>query len=225
MAQTTSELWKQLYEAKNTEREYAHEINGVWYGEDAEIASSVSGELYEALTIGNAACAKLSLEILAENIPRGAEIKRYVRLKNGAEVSEWLPKGTFYASKRYDDDGYWTIEAFDAMRKADADYLPNTITDTWPKAMADVVTEIAESMGVEIDERTSINAAYMLQMPVGYTKREVLAHIAAAHGGNFIITGAGALLLVPLLSAPAETSHLITEHGSAMTFGGVRIVV
>lgn len=225
MAQTTSELWRQLYESKNTEREYAHEINGVWYGNDAEEASSVKNELFEAFGIGRATCAQLSLEIYAADIPKGAEIKRYVRLVNGAEVSEWLPKGTFYSASRHEEDGYWTIEAYDAMHKADATYLPDEINDTWPKPMDDAVAEIAANIGVEIDSRTTINPAYMLQMPIGYTQREILAHIAAAHGGNFIISDAGKLLLVPLISAPAETSHLITEHGSAITIGGVRIVV
>lgn len=225
MAQTTSELWRKLYEAKNTEREYAHEINGVWYGDGAEVASSVKNELFETFGIGRATSAQLSLEILADDIPKGAEIKRCVRLVNGAEVSEWLPKGTFYAASRDEDDGYWTIEAFDAMTKANAKYLPDEINDTWPKPMPDVVAEIAANIGVEIDSRTVINPAYMLQMPIGYTQREILAHIAAAHGGNFIISDAGALLLVPLLSAPAETSYLINEHGSAIVVGGVRIVV
>ena len=49
--------------------------------------------------------------------------------------------------------------------------------------------------------------------------------IAAAHGGNWHMSDAGRLRLVPLLSAPAESSLLVTEHGDAILFGGVRILV
>ena len=225
MAQTTSELWKQLLEMDHTIIEYAHEINGVWYDADSETASSVSNDLFAEVGIGNANCAKLELNIFAEEIPKGAQIKRYIRLKNGDTVSEWLPKGTYYANRRANDDGYWTIEAFDAMLKTEQDFLPATITDTWPRAMTEVANDISTAIAVPIDARTYINPAYTLPMPVGYTMRQVLGHIAAAHGGNWIITANEELCLVPLLSAPAETSNLVTERGQSILFGGVRIIV
>ena len=55
--------------------------------------------------------------------------------------------------------------------------------------------------------------------------REVLAEIAVANAGNWIITDAGKLLLVPLNSIPAETHYLVTEYGYAITFGGTRILL
>ena len=58
-----------------------------------------------------------------------------------------------------------------------------------------------------------------------YSIRQELQWIAAAHGGNWIITGEGKLLLVPLLSMPEETSRLVTEYGDAITLGGVKIRV
>lgn len=232
MAQTTSPLWKELLALNGTAREYAFDINGSWYGpeEDAEVSHSVSSELYSEFGIGNAASAKLSLVIWADDIPKGSTIRRYVRLRYGDQVSEWLPKGVFYASRRPDDDGYWSIEAFDAMRKADVEWKPDASLN-FPMSMPDAVTEFARIMGVEIDSRTVLNEAYYINYPdTGTTIRNELCWIAAAHGGNFILTDAGALRLVPLVSIPAEPeemteSVLVTEDGFAITFGGVRIIV
>lgn len=81
-------------------------------------------------------------------------------------------------------------------------------------------------MQVEIDSRTVLNPAYAIDHPANnYTIRDELCFIAAAHGGNWIMTGEGKLLLVPLLSIPEETSFLVTEYGSAITLGGVKLLV
>ena len=58
-----------------------------------------------------------------------------------------------------------------------------------------------------------------------YMRRDALRDIAAAHGGNWYMSDAGKLRLVPLISFPAETNLLVTEYGSALVFGGVRILV
>ena len=60
---------------------------------------------------------------------------------------------------------------------------------------------------------------------IGYEGSEALGRIAVANAGNWTITDEGKLLLVGLNSMPAETHYLITETGSAITFGGVRILV
>lgn len=225
MAQETSELWKALWETKGTRLEYGFDINGVWYGQEAEISHSVESGLYESFGIGNATTAKLTLTILADDIPRAATIKRYIRLVNGEQVSEWIPKGIFFANRRTEDDGVWTVEAFDAMRKAENVWEPRQDL-VFPMTMPDAVGEFARLMGCEIDQRTSLNAAYTIDYPANdYTIRQELQFIAAAHGGNWIVTGEGKLLLVPLLSMPEETNYLVTERGAAITLGGVRILV
>lgn len=225
MAQSTSELWKTLLALHGTVREYAFDIDGVWYGPESEMQHSAENALYEEFGIGNAYNAILALKIVADSIPRSATIKRYVRLRNENQVSEWLPKGVFFVNKRSEEDGVWEVEAFDAMCKAEQKYLPDVVQSDWPIPMSDAVNEIAERMGVSIDARTVINSAYMLQYPVDYTMRQVLGHIAAAHGGNWVITDVGELYLVPLLSAPDETHYLVNEYGEAITFGGARILV
>lgn len=225
MAQTTSQCWKDLFRKSGTTREYSFEINGVFYGPEAEISHSVERNLFDDFGIGNAINSVLKLKILANSIPRGATIKRQIRLANGDEHSEWIPKGTFFASRRAKDGDVWEITAYDAMCKAEQIYIPEVDIGVWPRSMSVVVAEIAERMGVSVDPRTGINNSYALQYPAEYTMRQVLGEIAAAHGGNWVMTDDNKLLLLSLLSAPEETNNLVNNYGDAITFGGVRIIV
>lgn len=220
MGQTVSQQWVTLWNRKNTRREYAFEIAGVWYGGEREVEHSGDGALYEDFGIGNAYTASLTLSLYAEDIPRGAEIRRYVRLVNGDEVSEWLPKGIFFANRRTEDDGYWTIEAFDSMRKAEVVWEPDQSL-RFPLSMQDAAVEFARLMDVTLDPRTVLSREYTIDYPANeYTIRDELVFIAAAHGGNWVISDAGQLLLVPLCSAPKETYHLVNERGAAIVLGG-----
>lgn len=225
MAQQTSELWKTLWRTRNTVKEYKFEINDVEYGPNAEVKHSYSNGIFDTFGIGNAYTASLTLGLFTDNVPRAATIKRYVRLRNGEQVSEWLPKGTFFTNTRSDDDGYWTIEAYDSMRKAEVVWAPDQSFE-FPLSMPAAATEFARILGVELDPRTVLNANYTIDYPANdYTIRNELCFIAAAHGGNWIITDENRLYLVPLLSAPAETNYLVEEYGDAITFGGDRILV
>ena len=225
MGQTTSALWRELLNTPGTEREYKFDIDGVIYGKDAEVSNSVESQLFEEFGIGNACCATLKLSLITDNIPRGATIKRYLRLVNGDMATEWIPKGVFFTNRRSCDGDYWEIEAYDAMRKADIVWNPDQSLE-FPMTMPDAVNVFCQLMGVELDSRTTLNSSYTIDYPANdYTIRNELCFIAAAHGGNWIITDAGKLLLVPLLSMPTETNNLITERGIAITFGGVRILV
>lgn len=225
MGQTTSALWRDLLYKPGTEREYKFIINGVEYGKDAEVSHSVESQLFEEFGIGNACCATLKLAVIADNIPRGATINRYLRLANGTQATAWIPKGVFFTNKRSRDGDYWEVEAYDAMRKADVVWEPNQSL-TFPMSMPTAVNLFCQMMGVKLDKRTVLNSAYTIDYPSNdYTIRNELCFIAAAHGGNWIMTDEGNLLLVPLLSMPEETNYLITEHGDAITFGGVRILV
>lgn len=233
MAQQTSALWRTLWRTPGTTKEYQFDIAGKIYGPDVEVTHSVDSGLYEQFGIGNATAAKLTLSLFADTIPKAAVIKRYIRLRNGAQVSEWLPKGRFFTNRRSEEDGCWTIEAFDAMRKAEQSWEPDQSLE-FPLSMPAAVLEFARIMGVEIDPRTILNPAYAIDYPASdpdsengdyYSIRQELQWIAAAHGGNWVITDEGKLLLIPLLSIPPETSYLVTEHGDAITLGGVKLLV
>lgn len=225
MAQETSSLWKALLRTKGTKKEYQFDINGTVYGPEREVEHSVDAELYEEFGIGNAATAKLTLKLYADSVPRAATIRRYVRLKNGSQATEWLPKGVFFTNRRSEEDGQWTVEAFDAMRKAERVWTPDQSL-TFPMTAPNAVAEIARIMQVQVDPRTQLDPSYTIDYPANdYTLRDELRFIAAAHAGNWVVTGEGELLLVPLLSAPPETFYLVTEYGEPITFGGVRILV
>lgn len=225
MAQNTSALWKTLLRSKTVTKEYGFDIAGTWYGPEQEVSHTVESGLYEQFGIGNAATAKLTMSLFADDIPRAAAIKRYIRLRDGEQVSEWLTKGTFFTNRRAEDGGYWTVEAYDAMRKAEAVWAPDQSL-TFPMTMTAAAAEFARIMEVELDPRTVLNPAYTIDYPANdYTIRDELRFIAAAHGGNWIMTDEGKLLLVSLLSIPPETSYLVTEYGSAITLGGVKILV
>lgn len=225
MAIETSNLWKELLRTAGTEKEYQFDIDGIIYGSSAEISHHVTNGLFDDMGIGNARTATLSLTLVADSIPRGATIKRYVRLRNGESVSEWIPKGVFFANRRSEDDGIWEIEAYDAMRKAEQVWVPDQSL-VFPLPVPAAVSEIVRIIGVNIDSRTTLDPSYTIDYPANEdTLRDELCYIAAAHAGNWIMTDAGELYLVPLISAPPETNYLVSEFGDVITFGGVRILV
>ena len=223
MAQKTSDLWKTLWYSSGTRQEFGFDINGVWYGPEAEVQHSVDSGLFESFSIGNAATAKLTLKLFASSVPRAAVIKRFVRLRNKNQVSEWLPKGVFFTNRRSEEDGLWTIEAFDAMRKAEQRWQPrqNLI---FPLDMYSASLALAQAIETSLDGRSVLNPAFTIDYPADYTIRDQLRYIAAAHGGNWIVTDEGNLLLVSLDSIREESNYLVTEYGAAIVFGGVRIL-
>lgn len=111
-----------------------------------------------------------------------------------------------------------SIHGFDAMLKAEADYPSG---GTYPMLDKNVVSRIATAMGITVDSRTlsELNKGYLLELPVGYSMREVLSYIASMYCGNFIINDAGQLRLIGLNSIPPETNYLIDNSGFAITFG------
>ena len=225
MGQNVSELWKTLWNMRNTRHEYAFEISGVWYGSDHEVEHSADGALFEDFGIGNAYIASLALGLYANDVPKGAEIRRYVRLVNGDIVSEWLPKGVFFAKERKEDGVFWNVSAMDAMRKADIVWKPDQSL-VFPLPMRAAVNEFCRIMGVELDDRSVISEEYTIDYPANdYTIRNELEFIAAAHGGNFIMSEVGKLRMLPLISAPKETNHLVNERGAAILIGGAAILV
>lgn len=223
--QSVNELWRTLRALPDTEIEWRFDINGVTYGPENEVSHDANHALFSEFGFGNATCGGLNLQLYADNIPKGAEIKRFCRLVNGAQVSEWLPMGVYYINRRSEEDGYWEIEAFDNMRKAEKVWEPDQSL-TFPMPMDEAVAEICRVLGFTLDSRTTLSHAYTLDYPESeQTYRRTLQMIAAAHGGNFVFTGEGKLRLVPLISLPEESFYLVDQNGNPITFGGQRITV
>ena len=201
--QTTSALWKQLWAGGNARLETVAEIGGVDY---TAISAPVIQRalMQDGLSVGNAVSASCRLTVrTADALPRSASVVVRMRLTDGTQASEWLHAGTFYISHRSRDavTGLTTLECYDALLKGNATYEPGGV---WPRSMAAVAAEIAAALGLQMDARNVLatGSAYMLDEPeTGSTVNDVLKAIAAANGANWIVTPAGRLRLVPLVSA------------------------
>lgn len=231
--QTTSELYKSILKNPDHEKEVKLNIAGVEHEMGKIVSCSVSGGLFPDPGIGNCASRQIDLEVFPIGTPpRQAKIQAFVRLVYEEQVSEWLPKGVFFASKRQTNKltGALKITGYDAMLKAEQTWLTAEYdAENWPMNQAEAVADIAYRMGVEVDSRTVLSTEYPVEYPVGengdLTMREVLAGIAVSNAGNWVITDAGKLRLIGYMDIPAETNYLVAEDGNAITFGGVRILV
>ena len=231
--QSTSEIWKTLLSQIGHEKEVKLNIAGVEYSQKNIVSVKTSGALYDKLSIGNCVSRQISLQIIPiSDIPRQAKIKVFVRLKFGNVTSEWLQKGEFFFSTRNTDkrSGIMSVEGYDAMLKAEQDWL-STLPDStnWPMPAIDAVNDICAKIGVTLDSRTQLSNDYQVGYPVGengnLTMREVLSYVAIANAGNFCITDRGELLLIGLTDFPPETYYLITDNGEPIIFGGDRIIL
>lgn len=237
--QNTSELFQTILKNPLCVVQNKVTIAGKDYLDDKIESLSTSGSMFSSAgpCIGSSVSRTIEVTLKTDgsSIPRAAEIDVFIRLvllnSTGAvkSASEWIPKGVFYIDTReLDASGEWiSIHGYDAMLKGEQTFLDqaNGETGLWPQSMSAVASACADKMGVEIDERTVISSTYTISYPTDYTCRELLQYIAAAHGGNWIITDAGKLRLVTLGDIPAETSLLVDEDGNYITFGGDRIYV
>lgn len=206
--------------------QYKIDIAGTVYAMGDIRSARLEAPLFDRLSVGNACSAELEITIWPKaDIPKMAKITPYVLLKDGIT---WYPMGVFYTDTRAAQGTALNIVAYDAMMGAEAVWKPAEDLK-FPLSMPAAAEVIATEMGVELDNRTVLNSSYTVDYPVeGQTLRETLMAIAAANGGNWIITNEGKLLLIPLFgeaSSSTETSYLVTEDGYAITFGGVKITV
>lgn len=176
------------------------------------------------LSVGNSIAATLNLSILTDDqITSDMPITIMGRLTNGKQTSEWKEFGTFYIDQRNTSfEGLLTVTCYDSMLKANQAYLGSGDTSaSWPKTQKAVVEEIAYRLGVGIDPRTKINTGtdYIVPYPENKTMLDVLSGIAACHGGNWIITEENLLRLVPLITAPDDTFHVIDQDYETIKTG------
>lgn len=240
--QAVSDLYKELIQDPRHVKEARLNVAGVDHEALEDIWSiSTSGALFSTISIGGTVSREIDAEFIPKvSIPRTAEVRPYIRVRLGEQVSEWIPKGVFYIDTRKPDDvtGVLTIHGYDAILLHGGEvYLAEGDVGTWPRAADVVVNDLAARFGLELDERTVIDPDILVSFPNDWTCRELLGYIGAAHGGNWTITDAGKLRLVPLWSIPdydpdepdepdtPETSLLIDESDNYITFGGVRIIV
>ena len=193
-------------------------INGTVYGQDKLVYSAGGGNGAPRLTrqmfsgtqpeVGRAVSAQFTCAVMEASsaIPRMASVVPAYRIAAGSSTSEWITLGTFYIDTRQTDKvtSALLLTCYDRMLVADGaggkSYADLTGFDEWPQTMAAVVNEIAGIIGISVDARTTIRTGtgYNVEYPNDLTMREVLQQIAAAHAGNWCITPANSLRLVPL---------------------------
>lgn len=226
-----SELYKRLLRDPGHRKEMRVNVAGEDYGQGRILSLETSGGVFSEPDIGG--CASRQIDLVLRNpgdIPRSACMRVFTRLVAGSEASEWIPKGVFFIATRLQDriTGSLEIHGFDAMRRAGAVWQIDPYAN-WPMPEREAVEDIAAQMGVEVDPRTVLSGGF----PVGYpvdengdlTMQDILEGIAVSECGNWVMSDEGKLLLLRLGDIPAETNHLVTEFGEAITFGGVRILV
>lgn len=141
----------------------------------------------------------------------------------------WIPKGTFWINTREEDPlmNTVTFHCVDAMMFGEQDFIPEDSNlplwnDETMRTVANMCVQKinASTTGVNVvfDNPNDIQntAPYILNAPpVGYTVRQILSGIAAAHGGNFIITPQNHLRFIPLI--PTDTEVDIQTNVSNFT--------
>ena len=228
--QEVSELYKRLRQDPGVWKEIKIEVGGETYGEDRIIELRIFGGLFMegTLCVGSAVSKQIVLVIREPgDIPRMAELKPYYRLVKGEEASEWVQKGIYYINTREPENAENTlrIEGFDGMMKSEIIWEPDQ-TLIFPMSQRAAALHIAGLMGVELENPEDIREDYYVDYPANeYTQRNILQFIAAAHGGNFTVTDQGNLRLVQINMLEPETDYLVTETGSAILIGGVRLIV
>lgn len=221
--QTVPNNWNDVF-AIDHKTEFKAVINGITYTYSQIKSAQITKSMMDKLTIGQATSAMLDMVFRPQGtIPTAAKIECYVRLANYepttaitdeasniiktddgyvlasaySVITDWIPFGTFYIDTRETAaNGLMTITAYDRMLAAEQSF-PSTAGSM---TMSVAVAYIAAAIGVDVDSRNQI-APYSIDSPVGlYTMREVLSGIAAASGGNFVITENNKLRLIRIAS-------------------------
>lgn len=196
--------------------EYSVKIGDVTYEMDRLRSVTLHRALFDKFSVGNAWAAEIEIQFQPNaEPPRMGRILPYVKKQDDGQGNEQDDEqsaestqlGVYYIDERSSESGIMTLVGYDSMLKSGFTYGGSEEAEEWPRSMESVAEEISGRMGVEMD--ADLDNSLMMEYPDGYTGREILCGIAAAHGGNWIITNTGVLKLVPL-----EMSSNVVRIGS-----------
>ncbi len=201
--------------------EYRFLINGIEYREsDIQNTPTIEKPLMQEPCIGRCCTGLLSVTIRQhenEVIPKGASVHAYCRLRarETGLVTGWADQGCYWISRRTKSGSLVSLTCRDNMMLAGQTYLDKTQFIEWPVSMTAVFNEIVTLMGVDVDSRTRIRtgAAFFVDYPnEDVLMSEILSGIAAAHGGNFIMTESGKIRLIPYPDTATPVQAIGTSY-------------
>lgn len=238
--QTVSKTYTDIWDSKNYRFEVKlligdqsdPETEGIGMQHIRSMETNVNVFGTDGPSAGTCVSGEIDVELMRQSaqIPRMAALKPYYRIVSGSKRSEWLPKGVYYIDTRETNraDGSVTIHGYDAMLKTEQDFDLSGHPNGWPLSDIATVRVIAQQIGVAVDARTvgKMTRKYSVELPTGYSCREVLGYIAAMYAGNFVMNDSGELMLVCMAdSADVGVSLLCNGDGDPITFGGDAIIV
>lgn len=222
---TKPEYWDELFGADDTRCSYQI-LNGseVYTGDDDIEEDSLildKSVFTAAKPIGNTPCFTMEccLRQKEADIPKGAWLELQIRLQNSTQSTDWVSLGKFKVNKRFKyPDGWVKLSCRDRMQMANQLFIKDESVDvtTWPKPMTEVMSMSLEIMGITLDPSTTINEGegWVVSLPLGLSIRTIWSSIAAAHGGNFIITPHDTLKLVhPRVAEEADLEAELSDEG------------
>lgn len=176
----------------------------------ANIISVTLTEMFnssDGITMGATCSNKLNADII---VPSGlaltsSDVEAYV-----VDGSEEYPLGKFYVCEVETANDYKTasIECYDKFCKTEETYTPeiNPVDETeeeegesltpkvWPKYLVkDIISEIAENLGVEVAFDVTPYEDWTVSRIEGYTYRQMLGYIAGIFGKNAYFNRTGKL--------------------------------
>ena len=178
-------------------------------------------------SIGNACSAECDIVFMetSSNWPRMAEFEVQIQIASidNLVTSEWISMGTYITDERAKTiTGDLQIIGYDKMLETEQSWTDKiTVPSEWPitaKAWCDLVEDAGL---VTFDSRNVIDdTAPFIGLDTTSTIREKLKDIAAAHGGNFVMTADGELRLVPLTNSIINDDRAI----AGIAIAGIAIV-
>ena len=217
--------WDELWGADGTRCSYQI-LNGseVYTGDDDIEEESLildKSVFTAAKPIGNTPCFTMEccLRQKEADIPKGAWLELQIRLQNSTQATDWVSLGKFKVNKRVKyPDGWVKLSCRDRMQMANQLFIKDESVDvtTWPKPMAEVMGMTLDIMDISLDPSTTINEGegWVVSLPLGLSIRTIWSSIAAAHGGNFIITPQDTLKLIhPRVAEEADLEAELSEEG------------
>lgn len=204
----TSPTYQELRKRVNAQYEIQVILGDVIYGMDRIRSCSIHHSLFSGNgpEIGGTVSARCDMVVVeeSENWPRMAAFEVQVRLADDEIVSEWISMGTFYTDERDDDyAGNLTVTAFDGMLFLEQSWTDKireeSIPTSWPITAAQAAALLVEATGIQMDSRLVLDdTVAFVGLNTASTAREVWRDIAAAMGGNCVITRDGKVRILDL---------------------------